>query len=63
VDWLNLLIRVVVIVVVASVARWIIGSAPEKVINADFKPILGWGILVVAIVLILIVVVRFFGVG
>ena len=59
--WMALLIRAVVIVVVASALRYIIGRAPESVINAEFKGVLNWGILLVALVLLVVMLLKAVG--
>lgn len=60
---LPLLLRALVIVVIASVIRWAIGRAPDSVVSGDFKAILDWIVIVVAVIMLVVIVLRAIGIA
>lgn len=47
------MIAILLIVIVCSFILWAVAKAPDAVINADFKPIIKWGVIVVGVFLVL----------
>jgi hypothetical protein len=55
---IHVLIMLVVIAVIASLCLFAVRSAPEPVINATFKGVLSWIIIVAAVIFMVVLLLR-----